>query len=348
MTKWVDDSGWITRALGGLVLALWGAIDGAAAEPVYDRGAVLVFHEENDLFVNTDRHYTQGIRFAYLHEDGHMPLGFAGLNQWLPTWGFDLKSGRSGYSVGQNIYTPADLDSTALVPADRPYAGWLYLGAILQRNGVTRQRAVPVQESWELEMGVIGPTSLARQAQTWVHEIRGFDVPRGWRNQLRDEPGFRLKFERAYRYNVVPPDGVLGVEFLPWGGVALGTIEDSLRIGGMFRCGFLLPPDFGVRTIDSLSTPGGGSSKSARRRWGAYLFAGAEGRLVGRNAFLDGNLYRSSHDVGRRHFVGDFLFGAAMTVRPFEFGYVQIMRSPEFGDQTEHNEFGSIFVKILF
>ena len=178
MTNWAGDSGWTTRALGGLVLALWGAIDGTAAEPVYDRGAVLVFHEENDLFVNTDRHYTQGIRFAYLHEDGHMPLGFAGLNQWLPNWGFDVKSGRSGYSVGQNIYTPADLDSTALVPADRPYAGWLYLGAILQRNGVTRQRAVPVQESWELELGVIGPTSLARQAQTWVHEIRGFDVPR--------------------------------------------------------------------------------------------------------------------------------------------------------------------------
>lgn len=326
-------------------MAAWGAW---GADPAFDRGAVLVFNEENDLFVNTDRHYTQGIKFAYLHEDGHMPLGMAKVNSWLPDWGYRPLTGRSGYSIGQNMYTPADLGSRDRIPTDRPYAGWLYVGWLLQRQGVTPGRAIPVQESFELELGTMGPSSLARQAQTWIHQLRGFDLPQGWANQLHAEPGFRLKYERAWRFHLGEPSRPLGAEFIPWGGFAAGTIEDTLRSGGIARVGWNLPDDFGVRTIDSLSTTGGGVSKGSPSHWGGYVFAGVEGRWVGRNGFLDGNLSGHSQSVRREWLVGDALIGFNLVFHHLEVGYTHVFRSPEFDAQTEYNEFGSVYAKIRF
>lgn len=318
------------------------------AAPLFDRGSVLVFNEENDLVVNTDRHYTQGIKFAYLHEDGHMPLGVGHLDNAIPAWGFEKLSARSGYSIGQNMYTPADVATKAPQPNDRPYAGWLYLGLLLQRDGVTRNAHFRVQESFELELGTLGSPSLARQAQTWVHEIRGFSLPMGWANQLRDEPGFRLKYERSYRMPLVPSDRSFKLELIPFGGTALGTVEDTLRAGGFLRIGWGLPEDFGTRTIDSLSTTSGGRSRSHPRNWGAHVFVGTEGRIVGRNEFLDGNLYRHSLHVDKRYLVGDALLGFNVTVGRLDVGYTHVFRSPEFANQTEHNEFGSVFARISF
>lgn len=341
------------RAWGAWLLVIMVAWSGAKSaqgseRPSYDRGPVLVFNEENDLVVRTDRHYTQGIRFAYLHEDGHAPLGMSRVSSWLPAWGFDLKSSRSGYSVGQNIYTPADTTTTERLLEDRPYAGWLYAGWILQRSGVTRQREYPVQESWELELGTLGSPSLGRQAQTWVHEIRGFDLPQGWRNQLRDEPGIRLKFERAYRLDVTNPKEPVGLQFIPWGGGTVGTIDDSLRVGGILRAGWHLTDDFGIRTIDSLSTTSGGVSRSSPRRWSLHGFAGSEGRFVGRNAFLDGSLYREGPNVNKNYFVGDLFLGFNFSFHHLDLGYIHVFRTPEFKNQTEANQFGSLYVKISF
>ena len=333
--------------LTGVTLAL--AIEApASVGPSYDRASVLVFNEENDLFLNTDRHYTQGLRFAYLHEDGHTPLGMTMVNGWLPAWGFDLKSARSGYGVGQSMYTPANLNTVQRVPLDRPYAGWLHLDWILQRSGITHTRQIPVQESWELELGVMGSPSLAQQAQTWVHAIRGFDLPQGWRNQLRDEPGFRLKYERSYRLDLTDPSQDFGLQLLPWGGGVLGTVEDTLRLGGMLRMGFVLPDDHGVRIIDSLSTTSGGQSRRHPRRWGAYGFVGTEGRLVGHNSFLDGNLVRSSPNVAKNFIVGDVMVGFNVVLHSLELGYTHAFRTPEFKNQTEANQFGSVYVKIRF
>lgn len=316
---------------------------------VFDRGAIAVINEENDFFVNTDRHYTQGIKVAYLHEDGHMPLGMHRVADWLPNWAFEPSTGRSGYFVGQNMYTPADLAVRERLFRDRPYAGWLYAGLLLHRHGVTPRSRRPMQESWELELGTIGSPSLARQAQTWVHEIRGFAVPQGWMNQLHSEPGFRLKYERSWRLDLAGRDGVgPGVDAIPWVGGAAGTVEDSARVGGVVRVGLNLPRDFGVRIIDSLSTTDGGLSRSRPAYWGGHVFAGFEGRGIARNAFLDGNLTGYSQSIKRIPFVGDAMVGFNLELHHVEVGYIHVFRMPEFEGQTEHNEFGCVYLKFRF
>lgn len=263
-------------------------------------------------------------------------------------WGFRELSARSGYSVGQNMYTPGDISAVNSLPQDRPYAGWLYVGALLQRNGVTSTHSIPVQESWEFEFGAMGAPSLARQAQIAVHQLRGFDLPKGWVNQLHDEPGFRIKAERAYRFRLLSQSQRFGGELIPWAGFAAGTVDDTARVGGIARFGFLLPDDFGIRTIDSLSTTSGGHSRSHDPVWGAHVFAGTEGRFVGRNAFLEGNLWRNSQNVSKNWLVGDAFIGFNVVFHHFEFGYTHVFRSPEFHQQSEHNEYGSVYAKISF
>src|SRR2546430_7064985 len=45
-----------------------------------------------------------------------------------------VEAPRFGYTVGQNIYTPRNIRSSIALTYDRPYAGWLYFGMILQRQ----------------------------------------------------------------------------------------------------------------------------------------------------------------------------------------------------------------------
>lgn len=309
-----------------------------------NQGPVFTVLEENDLVVRTDRHYTQGIKLAYFHEDNFLPLGSKKFYGWLPEWGFTKQVGKFGYEIGQNMYTPADISTTALLTNDRPYAGWLYTGFILHRRGVTGAAAWPTLESFELELGVIGPWSLARDAQTWVHELRDFGLPYGWDNQLHNEPGVLLRYQRSVRWTFAklhPFD----IQLIPHAGFSLGNVETTLRVGGQLRAGFNLPDDFGIQNIDALVTSAGGW---AGRHWGAYVFAGSEGKLVLHNAFLDGNLFSSSHSVDKEYLVGDFKAGFVLVLNRVELGYTYVFRTPEFQQQTESDQFGSLFLKVKF
>lgn len=333
----------------GLILLLALSLSARVLGAEVERGPVFTFLEENDLVVRTDRHYTQGIRFSYLHTDGFFPLGTEALYEHLPKLGFAPEIGKFGYSVGQNIYTPADLDAASPRLDDRPYAGWLYLGAILQRRGLSLGGR-PTQEEIELDLGVVGPLALGRQAQTWVHEIRSFDLPQGWDHQLHNEFGARLRYQRSVRFKGFDLDN-LQSDFIPRAGLSLGNVETSFRAGGIVRLGVNLPADYGRETIDGLGTGGSGRPTDPELRvphWSVYVFAGAEGKVVAYNTFLDGNLFAHSRNVDREILVGDFKAGFGVAYRMLEIGYTQVWRTPEFHGQTEADSFGSIFVGLRF
>jgi len=132
----------------------------------FDHGPVFSSLEENDLLVKTDRHYTQGIKLSYVGADGRVPDWLETLSEGFCPLGFEKRTDRWGLAVGQNIFTPSDITIPELQPDDRPYAGWLYLGFIWQRRGYTAEW-LPTLESFELQLGIIGPESLAEQSQTW-------------------------------------------------------------------------------------------------------------------------------------------------------------------------------------
>ena len=346
-TSETGDAGSFCRSSLSLLLALaWLPVSPARAES-YDQGPVFSLLEENDLFVNTDRHYTQGIKLSFLQRDGELPRWAQAFSDAFPARGFDLKVVKFGYQIGQSIYTPEDISLNTLIPDDRPYAGWLYTGFIWQRRGRTADRW-PTLESFQADLGIIGPAALGREAQTWIHEVRGFQLPKGWSHQLHNEPGLALKYQRSLRFSAGAADR-RWLDFLPHGGFSLGNVETSVRLGALLRCGWRLPDNFGHPNIHSLVTAEGGWSQTAHNpRFGVFAFTALEGRLVGYTSFLDGNLFHTSHHVEREPWVAELRTGVGMTLWRIEGGFALSYRTREFMKQTENNRYGSLFLSLRF
>ncbi|HEY6169887.1 MAG TPA: lipid A deacylase LpxR family protein [Verrucomicrobiae bacterium] len=339
------------RVLVGVVLwlligrATVNAEDGRGEEPVAQRWASS-FIEENDLIFRTDRHYTQGIKVTLMPPE--RAWDEKGLMSLIPAWGYEPQFVRVGFGIGQNIYTPADISVPTLLTNDRPYAGYLYFSTMFHRRGMTTYNHA-VLESLELELGVVGPWALGGEAQTWVHEIRGFALPQGWSNQLKNEPGIRIKALRAHRWRW-EPWAPIGVDLIPHLGVSLGTVENSAQLSGMFRAGLNLPDDFGVRTLDSLTTDSGGYDANWNRNhsWGAYGFISLTAKAVGQNIFLDGNIFHGSHHITKQTVTADAIAGGVLVLRRFELGFVLTIRGKEYAGQTEFDGFGTVYGKVKF
>lgn len=90
------------------------------------------------------------------------------------------------FSIGQKIFTPDDIQRRGLVENDRPYAGWLYFGSAFHNKNAR------LLDTFEIQLGVVGPAALAEKTQNFVHDLRGIDEARGWDNQLHNEPGVLL------------------------------------------------------------------------------------------------------------------------------------------------------------
>ena len=52
---------------------------------------------------------------------------------------------------------------------------------------------------FELQLGVIGPAAQAEETQNFIHDLRDLAKTRGWSNQLENEPGLALIYERKWR-----------------------------------------------------------------------------------------------------------------------------------------------------
>lgn len=319
----------------------------SARVPQNKQGGSVVLQEENDFFVGRDRHYTQGVRLAWLGADGRLPRWLGHVADAVPAVAFHVSARNYGFEVGQMIYTPDDTGTPDWIPSDRPYAGWLYGGLMLERRGaLVRHPKVGVVEDFRVQLGMIGPASLAQAAQDWAHRLIGNHVAQGWDNQLPNEPGFNLKYQRAWLVRLREPAD-WGADVIPHLGVSLGTVDTSLRAGAIVRFGWHLPNDVNPQIIDSAGiTQGGEPEGKHHHRWGAYAFAGAEGRVVGRNAFLDGDLFRTSHRVSKRPLVADLLFGTAVILDRVEASFTVVWRSEEFVGQREPDLFGSLTLKV--
>jgi hypothetical protein len=188
----------------------------------------------------------------------------------------------------------------------------------------------------------VGPESLGKEAQSKVHQIRGANIPQGWENQIRTEPGIAIKYDRLWLYR--NSNGARSADLIPQAGISLGNINTYAHAGFTLRVGYNAPEDFGTGTIDSPSA----EQSAGKYKWGAYIFTGLDGRLVGYNISLDGNTYRGSHNVDKYWAVADLKFGGALVLKRFELSYTFVFRTKEFKTQHGHDEFGSVALKMKF
>ena len=300
----------------------------------------------NDIFGGSDAHFTHGTRFSALSPDGFVPDFIEEAGKALPLFPSDGKL-RVTYSLGQEIYTPERIEQRDLIEDDRPYAGWLYGGiGLISENGNRL-------DILELDLGVIGPASLADKTQIEYHKLINVQVPEGWDNQLHNEPGIVLYYERKWRNlleakisDLVVLDE-LAVDFTPHLGAALGNVHTYAAAGLTIRLGEDLPADYGPPRLRP-ALPGSDYFRPDDA-FGWYFFAGAEGRLVARNIFLDGNTFRDSHSVDKYPAVLDLQAGLALSLgQRVRLAYTHLWRSKEFHGQDAPDQFGTLSLSVRF
>jgi lipid A 3-O-deacylase len=322
----------------------------AAAE---DDGSTLTLQFENDRVANTDRHYTNGWRITWLSGKKELPDWAERLGPLVDWPSFFARapetriSRRVGLALGQDLYTPSDTDTRDPLPDDQPYAGWLY-GALTLQNAYTNDQGASRLDTFEIDLGVVGPAALGKQTQNGFHAIINSPRANGWKNQLPNEPAFVVSVERKVRQPLIgaTQGDDWGVDVLPFVGAYGGTVLSAFSGGAVFRFGQGLERDFGAPRF----RPNMASSLyfQSERGFAWYVFGGAEGRAVLHDIFLDGSTFRHSQSVDKRDFVADYHVGLAVVWRDLRLSYTQVFRGREFEGQDKADRFGALSISYRF
>ncbi len=305
---------------------------------------------ENDLIGDgEDQYYTNGVRATYFNVNSEVPMLIEDAANAIP--GFEINATTSTfYSIGQNLYTPSEIDQRTPDSNDRPYAAWLY-GSV----GLATLTDDHIDEV-ELTLGVVGPEALGEQTQKFIHRhVTDSPIPKGWNTQLDFEPGVVLSWQRRW------PRGIGGDWHLDIGdtfrlraepsvNVSLGNIYTHAGTGLMFTFGPYQDTlqDTPPRVKPAMSGTGYFDTPEGSN-WNWYLFGGVDGRAVARNIFLDGNSFDDdSPSVDKNIFVGDAVVGIAFTLYDYRLSYTANYRTKEFEDQPDDTFFGSITLTTRF
>ncbi|MDZ7626970.1 MAG: lipid A deacylase LpxR family protein [Parvularculaceae bacterium] len=310
-------------AAAAAAAAFLGAARAEPAPPVY---SIVV---ENDVFDGSDQRYTSGIKHQWLSAEGKG----ARLARLL-LFADDDAVTRFGAGAGQSLFTPDTLGATAPLPDQHPYAGWLYLEA---QSVVTRRRGAT--DILKVAAGVVGPAALGEETQRTVHRALNFIDPAGWDNQLRNEPGLLVSFDRVWRF------GGPKVEVMPYAGASLGNVLTEARGGAIVRIG----SNLGATGLPARVSPARPSAGAQRRDGFAWqVYGGATGRAVAQNIFLDGNTFRDSLSVDKEPVVAEVEAGASLQAGRIALGYAHVWRTREFETETGGHAFGAVTLSAAF
>jgi hypothetical protein len=308
-------------ALGAIAACLLAPSGALAAEPPPSAGAEVQLFVENDVWAHTDRYYTSGLKLGVGHQADVISQALKLPSQWLLDRFSDGAETHFGLFFGQNLYTPKRIEVAAPQPFDRPWSAWLYAGAVVQR-----ERGEQL-DSAEFDLGMVGPAALGEAVQTRWHKLVGSPRPLGWDNQGRSELAFLASYLHKRKL------GGSRADLVPHAGFMLGTVMTAARAGGIVRLGANLG-GFGPDSIE----PGGAMLQNTRRgaasggrpdfEW--YAFLGVDHRLVARNIFLDGPLFRDGPGVERRTHVFDASRGLSLRYKWLRLSLTRVRRSEEF------------------
>lgn len=250
-----------------------------------------------------------------------------------------------GILLGQQIYTPSDIQTLSPFEMDRPYAGFLYSGLALHSKTAT------ILDTREIVLGVVGPSAKAEFAQNTVHDLRDIPTAKGWDNQLHNEPAVRFSWQRKWRQYRMEWLEIMDHDLITHAGMTLGNLRTSVSTGGEIRFGYNIPKDFGsdiIRAGAGVSAPINRHSGSGKPTFGMHMFAGCQVEAVFHDIFLDGNTWEDSPSVDKKPLIADLSIGFSFNVDMFKLTYRHLFRTKQFDNQKQGQIIGSLTLTLSF
>jgi hypothetical protein len=287
----------------------------------HDRSIRINF--DNDILDNTDRYYTNGIRFDFIS-----PYLKQTLLSWLmvPYWGKGINY--YGISIGQNMYTPYTTKVGGIHQGDRPYAAYLFIGGFKISNDPDKK----FRQTSEVDLGVIGPSSFGDFVQKSFHNnVPTNNEPLGWEYQIQDD--LVLNYNLSYEKGIVSNRRMeLNLNAIG----DLGTLYTHMGGGFQFRAG-LMNPYFGSYGYSRMKV----NKAKGYSKFQAFVFLTSIGRLVGYDATLEGGLFNRTSiytlkgsDLYRLTYSGTL--GITLSYAGIRLDVEQFLLSPEFHGGAWH------------
>lgn len=320
------------------ITAAYTAQDSGAESSSFDERGALSILIENDVFAGTDRHYTNGLQISYL--TGPRSTDSIAARLGSSNSGETDNEVRIGWQLGQSIFTPENKDATELLPEQRPYAAWLYVGLSFVYS------SDEYIDTWRFNVGTVGPAAKGEEVQNGFHDFGGNDRANGWANQIDNQLGAELIVERTWHALAQTDVWRFDVDLIPHVSLSLGNIEQYANTGVTFRIGNDLGNDFGPPRIRP-SLPGS-AFFIPHDGWSWYLFAGIDGRYVNKNIVLDDNDQKELWNIEKKNWVADAQAGLVITRGDFRLAYTYVYRTEEFKQQLEPDRFGSFALTWQF
>ncbi len=303
--------------------------------PLPPKNSTFTVYWENDgTFLKpigrSDRHYTDGIRLVYTHQpDWNWLKDFSRWNNFADGNEADTAM---GYFFGQNMYTPDHADAPSKRGKhDRVFAARIYGGVFAQRAKKDEM------EHFELSMGVIGPSALGGELQTFIHQLVDQAEPNGWKDQLDDEFAVDFQWFKRQRPEGLPfgqtPEFDSYLEY----GFRAGSVFRNANLGLIFRLGENLPNDFGPGRLEA---PYCATGPIGEKHSYLYFFGRASVKFVQYDRFLTG--------LDAEPFVGQFQVGVVWRYKSFQVSYSQTFLTREYKEQPDTDSYAALNLSYRF
>ncbi len=287
------------------------------------------FQTDNDGYLaqGSDKYYTNGIFFFY--------------RKALDVKKNDLANKVLGFEIGQKMFNP----QTGAIPdpiyIDRPFAGYLYMGStlnLLYDNESNLKLGV--------QAGVIGPASLARQTQEFIHRTFGFYTPTGWQYQISNNAVLNLSVE----YNrLIVRDQSFDLTLNGYGN--LGNGFSGAGIGPMFRLGKF---NALFNSISTQSTAISARNPNAAKQHELFFYYKPLANYVAYDATVEGGLFTTtapnSQQVAltQNRFVFSNQIGGVYNANRLSFDFSVVFHTKDVKQMLVSHQWGSLAVMYHF
>lgn len=299
-------------------------VDWGRSRPIY------ALSLDNDSFgQGTDRHYTSGMRVEQIRTGARGLLNWAvGANRQ------DVVHAERRIAVGQQMFTPERKRRVHLQSDDRPYAGWLFASYEQATETYIDERRAAV------DVGVVGPMSLAGETQNIAHKLMGVRNAAAWNTQESNAVGVLAQYSYVRRQQLGP---VLNVAAQSYWGVAgaAGNIRTSASLGAGVRLGRVENAGGGA----SLFSPGR-IDRFARNGRNWYVFGSGRVEGVARDGFLQGVGGHASHTVRAKPVVVEYQTGYTAQFGRQQWQASLVRRSEQFVGQRGPDAYMSFSYRL--
>lgn len=229
--------------------------------------------------------------------------------------------------LNHRIFTPRGVSLTEVENFDRPYAGQLSVSGGMSWFD---ERA---SYEYALELGVMGPASMAEPIQTGWHKFFGMTIPEGWDYQINNSLILNGYIKTG---QLLVKAG--NIQILGEGHVGIGTVFNYARPEIVMRLGNFKQIDQSVFYGANL----GHKQYKSPTTVETIVFMAYGPEIVLTNATIEGNLTgrASEHTEEIEELVHQFRVGVLMSWSSFDLGLIYYRRSVETMGAQNHKYVG--------